>query len=134
MVNKSTETPMKAEEATKNNKATMVVQLRMGNPEMTNVDVAKQAGCSQTYSSKIWSDYMKAKGNTTKPRRKAKNAAPIPTKVKRVTANRKATTTTSSSNATSVKEILNARAAMQSIVDGVGGCAAKNLLEDVTST
>tara|TARA_B100000745_G_scaffold178439_1_gene116878 strand:+ start:340 stop:747 length:408 start_codon:yes stop_codon:yes gene_type:complete len=128
MVNTSISTLTKAEDVSKGNKATKVVQLRMDNPTMTNVNVAKTVGCSQTYSSKIWSDYMKAKGNATKTQSKTKSAAPAKAK-KRITAARKATTTAPSATTHSAEQILTAYDDMKCLVNRVGPCAATHLLK-----
>ena len=130
MVNTSISTLTKAEDASKDNKATKVIQLRMDNPTMTNVNVAKTVGCSQTYSSKIWSDYMKAKGKVTKTRSKAKSASAAPAKAKkRITAARKATTTAPSATTHSAEQILAAYDDMKCLVGRVGPCAAAHLLK-----
>lgn len=131
MVNTSIQTLTK--ESSKDNKATKVIQLRMDNPTMTNVSVAKTVGCSQTYSSKIWSDYMKAKGKTTKTRGKAKSASATPTKAKKRISAKKATTTDSLASVPNTEQILKARGDMACIVSRVGACAAKALLSDVTA-
>ena len=124
------------EEAPKSNKAAKVIQLRGDNPTMTNVSVANKVGCSQTYSSKIWSDHMKATGKATKARRTAKNAPATKEKSQKVTAKRKATTTNSSASGlpATTSAILNARRDMACIVDRLGASAAQALLSDVTST
>lgn len=129
MVNTSIQTLTKAEEASKDNKATKVIQLRMDNPTMTNVNVAKTVGCSQTYSSKIWSDYMKAKGKTTKTRGKAKSASAAPAKAKKRISAKKATTMTSSATTPSAEQILTAYDDMKCLVGRVGPCAAAHLLK-----
>ena len=118
-------------EAPKSNKATKVIQLRTDNPNMTNVNVASEVGCSQTYSSKIWSDYMKSKGKTTKTRRTAKNTAVAATKPQRITAKRKATTANGLADAAT---ILKARHDMACIVSRVGASAAETLLSDIVTT
>jgi len=131
MVNTSSSTLTKAEEASKDNKATTVILLRRNNPTMTNVSVAKTAGCSQTYSSKIWSDYMKVTGKATKTRHKTNSASAAPTKPKKRILAKRATTMSTSAAAPSTEQILNARNAMQGIIHSVGECAAKNILSDV---
>jgi len=112
----------------KSNKATGVIQLRMDNPNMTNVKVADKIGCSQTYSSKIWSDYMKSKGKTTKTRRKATNASVDSIKPQKITAKRKATTTATSITL-SAEQILAAYDDMKCLVDRVGLYTAGHLLK-----
>ena len=134
MVKDKIEPTVTVEEAPKSNKAARVIQLRADNPTMTNVSVANKVGCSQTYSSKIWSDYMKATGKTTNTRRTAKNAPATTTKPQKITAKRKATTTNStSSTLADTSAVLKARRDMACIVSRVGASAAKTLLTDVTS-
>ena len=120
---------VKVAEGPKNNKATRVIQLRMDNPNMTNVKVADKIGCSQTYSSKIWSDHMKTKGKTTKTRRKATNASVASIKPQKVTAKRKATTMATSEAVPSAEQILTAYDDMKCLVNRVGPCAATHLLK-----
>jgi len=118
-------------EDSKSNKATRVIQLRTDNPNMTNVNVADEVGCSQTYSSKIWSDHMKSKGKTTKTRRTTKDAPAASNKPQKITAKRKATTSNGLADAAT---ILKARHDMACIVSRVGPSAAETLLSDIVTT
>ena len=118
-------------EVKKNNKAARIIQLRADNPGMTNVKVAETVGCSQTYSSKIWSDHMKAngKGKTTTKSRKARTVTRKAKKQTTTTAPRKATTTSTSATEAFIAD----RRAIACMVSRLGSCAVKSLVADVTS-
>ena len=115
----------------KNNKAARIIQLRANSPGITNVKVAETVGCSQTYSSKIWSDHMKAngKGKTTKSR-KTRTVTRKAKKQTTTTAPRKATTTTSTS---ATEAFIADRRAIACMVSRLGSCAVKSLVADVTA-
>ena len=127
------ETSDMSNKSAKNNKAARIIQLRANSPGITNVKVAETVGCSQTYSSKIWSDHMKAngKGKTTKSR-KTRTATP---KVKRrtTTAARKATTTTTTTGAVDYAAVMQDRRTIACMVSRIGACAVKSIIADVTT-
>jgi len=126
-------------ETAKDNKATKVIQLRTDDPSMSNVNVAKSVGCSQTYSSKIWSDYTKgtnsgmktSKEKVVKTSRKRKSTSTA--KAPKITAKRKATTTSTLSATPNAEQILTAYDDMKCLVNRVGSCAAAHLLKRVES-
>ena len=125
------ETSDMSNKSAKNNKAARIIQLRANSPGITNVKVAETVGWSQTYSSKIWSDHMKAngKGKTTKSR-KARTVTP---KVKRqttTTAPRKATTT---AGTVDYAAVMQDRRTIACMVSRIGACAVKSLVTDVTA-
>ena len=125
------ETSDMSNKSAKNNKAARIIQLRANSPGITNVKVAETVGCSQTYSSKIWSDHMKAngKGKTTTKSRKART---VPRKAKKqttTTAPRKATTTSTSATEAFIAD----RRAIACMVSRLGSCAVKSLVADVTA-
>ena len=125
------ETSDMSNKSAKNNKAARIIQLRANSPGITNVKVAETVGCSQTYSSKIWSDHMKAngKGKTTKSR-KTRTVTRKAKKQTTTTAPRKATTTTSTS---ATEAFIADRRAIACMVSRLGSCAVKSLVADVTS-
>ena len=126
-------------ETSKDNKAAKVIKSRTDNPDWSNVKVAESVGCSQTYSSKIWSDYTKgtnsnmktSKEKATKTSRKPKSTSTA--KASKITAKRKATTTSTLSDTPSAEQILTAYDDMKCLVNRVGSCAATHLLKRVES-